>query len=334
MGSSLQRRSNACGALKVLLQGSKKNQLTMVRTDSFLACLIFAATQSIPNNLDRETALDARTRAVACLNAVCEPKENRAAVLMYPGMVDCLTKVIDQDDGEARVLACGACALIAKSMECREALAEEERLIILLAQVLGGQHDSQKKQQLKEDATEVDASVAGAKGGKNKGKRTPTPNALEQEKNQRRPDVEETNTLSVSASTTNYPSDGHSLDDDSAYEDQPNSYEDYDDDEEEDDDDHLEDYSRSNSYDDEDDDMSKSVKSTKSKSRGKADPSLRKISKEKSHEFYERARSNSCAVFLHLSKHCPTAVSQIGSMLLGASYISAYLMCVLVSFRC
>lgn len=126
MGTSLQRRSNACGALKVLTV-QKKNQMTLVRTDSFLSALVFTASQDIPTE-DVELALDARSRAVACLRNVCMPKDNRPLVMTHPGLIECLLKVIKNDYGEARVLACAALAFLAKSPNCREGLAGPELL--------------------------------------------------------------------------------------------------------------------------------------------------------------------------------------------------------------
>ena len=136
MGTSLPRRSNACGALKVLTK-NKKNQMTLVRTDGFLGALIFAATQSI-SNADRDLAIDARTRAVSCLKNVCDPKDNRVIVFNHPGVMECLIKVIKCDTGEGRAMAAAAFALLAKTPGCREGLAHSEEVIEVLAQVLKG----------------------------------------------------------------------------------------------------------------------------------------------------------------------------------------------------
>lgn len=136
MGTSLPRRSNACGALKVLTK-NKKNQMTLVRTDGFLGALIFAASQSA-SNADRDLAIDARTRAVSCLKNVCDPKDNRVIVFNHPGMVECLVKVIKCDSGAGRAMAAAALALLAKTPGCREGLARSEDVIDVLAKVLKG----------------------------------------------------------------------------------------------------------------------------------------------------------------------------------------------------
>eukprot|EP00977_Amphora_coffeiformis_P020780 scaffold8471_cov184-Amphora_coffeaeformis.AAC.25 len=151
MGTSLARRSNACGALKVLTK-SKKNQINLFRTDSFMSSLLYCASQEIPTQ-ERDVALDARTRAVSCIKAVCEPKVNRYHVVTFPGVLDCLAKVIQTDNGESRSLACGALALIAKTSDCREEIAKDFRLAKLLAQVLGNRVPvpSPVKEEKKED---------------------------------------------------------------------------------------------------------------------------------------------------------------------------------------
>lgn len=152
MGTSLPRRSNACGALKVLTR-VQRNQLTLARTDGFLSAIIFAASQSIVNDNNYSNnkhnnnqgdgdvdnialAVDARTRAVACIINVCNPKDNRILVMSHPGLAECLVKVLEVDCGEARALAAGALALLAKTPACRETMAQVDGIIDTLAQVM------------------------------------------------------------------------------------------------------------------------------------------------------------------------------------------------------
>jgi hypothetical protein len=137
IGPSLQRRSNACGALKVLTT-QKKNLKSLARMDGFLSSMIFAVAEDISSS-EKTLALDARTRAMTCLRNVCEPKENRVRVCAYEGLPECLMKVIREDGGEARVLACGALALLAKTPSCREDMARTKGLIDILAEVLSGE---------------------------------------------------------------------------------------------------------------------------------------------------------------------------------------------------
>lgn len=136
MGTSLPRRSNACGALKVLTR-QRKNQLALVRTDGFLSALIFAASQNLVE-ADRELALVARTRAVNCLKHVSEPKDNRVLMTNHPGVLECLVKVMTADGGEGRVLATAALAMLAKTACCREGLARVDGLVDAAAKVMNG----------------------------------------------------------------------------------------------------------------------------------------------------------------------------------------------------
>jgi hypothetical protein len=136
MGQSLPRRSNACGALKVLLHNNPQNQISLARTDSFLSALVFAASQPVRAE-DRDLAMDARRRATACLYSVCERKENRVIALTYPGLLECLVTVAEEDRTEARTAACGALALLTKSNFGREPMVETPKLIDLLADLLG-----------------------------------------------------------------------------------------------------------------------------------------------------------------------------------------------------
>lgn len=137
MGTSLPRRSNACGALKVLTQ-QPKNQLALVRTDGFLSALIFAASQSLVD-IDRDLAIDARTRAVKCLKNVATPKDNRVLMMNHPGVLECLVKVIRTDGNEGRALATATVALLAKTPFCREGLAQVEGLIDVISRVVHGE---------------------------------------------------------------------------------------------------------------------------------------------------------------------------------------------------
>jgi hypothetical protein len=134
MGTSLPRRSNACGALKVLTR-QEKNQLSLVRTDGFLQAITYAASQSVLD-VDTDLAIDARTRAVTCLKNVCQPKDNRVIILNHPGVIECLLKVLQNDDGAGRATAAAAIALLAKTPQCRECLVHIEGLIDTLAKVM------------------------------------------------------------------------------------------------------------------------------------------------------------------------------------------------------
>jgi hypothetical protein len=136
VGPSLPRRSNACGALKVLSMQAK-NKLILVRTAGFLDALVFAADDKICLQ-DKETAIDSRTRAINCILNVSEPKDNRMIVFSHPRLPECLVKCILEDRGEARAAASGALAMLAKNPACREPMSKIDNLVDILAMIAKG----------------------------------------------------------------------------------------------------------------------------------------------------------------------------------------------------
>ena len=134
VGAALQRRSNACGALKVLTT-QKKNKLMLVRTAGFLDALVFAAAADVPRK-PAESAVVARTRAVTAIFNVSEPKDNREIVFCHHGLIPALIKTIMDDTGEARMVACAALAILAKTVSNREPMAAAEGLIAALVMLL------------------------------------------------------------------------------------------------------------------------------------------------------------------------------------------------------
>lgn len=107
---NLVRRSNACGALKVLAS-KDSNKPKLCRTTGLLDGLVKA---SWDDAVDSD-ALDARTRAVTTLLALSEPKGNRQIMAKHPQLVEVLIKVIKEDTGEARWRATSTLATLAKT---------------------------------------------------------------------------------------------------------------------------------------------------------------------------------------------------------------------------
>jgi hypothetical protein len=402
MGSSIQRRAHACGALKVLTQ-SKKNQLTLMRTDSFLEALVFAASQDIPShrsdeeggdedqldedsrgNRDRREcrrqnrsrgnrrpnrgvddvllAIDARTRAVACLRNICEPKDNRGHVILYPGFKEALMRVIQDPeesthklktktkkarpsaDGseEARVIACGAFALLAKSPECRETLVSTPGLVELLAQVMAGptadqDNDGEGGEEAMVAVLSTDTSHSIAENvSQNRSFQTKHSSMSShgadnenEEEDADEADDEEHSDVSDYDHDDHSHSSGHS----SEYSSHPSDTENDDDDD--DDDDNYHSAEEENEMSDCRDRSRQSGLKRKDRVRRddhprrgttKADSyssiptpadelaqvdSIRRINREMYAEFVQRARSNACAALLHLSKHCAISVRSI-----------------------
>lgn len=128
---NLVRRSNACGAIKVLASHDT-NKAKLARTKGVLDALVYAC---LDDAVDSD-ALDARTRAVTALLYLSEPKDNRTIVVKHPGVVDVLVKVIEEDTGEARLRACSALATLAKTPQNRTAICNNEKLATLLSNLM------------------------------------------------------------------------------------------------------------------------------------------------------------------------------------------------------
>lgn len=129
--SNIVRRSNACGAIKVLAsRGSNKAKLA--RTTGLLDALVYA---SEDNAVDSD-ALDARTRAVTALLYLSEPKDNRIIVAKHPGVLEVLVKVIEEDTGEARLRACSTLATLAKTAQNRSVICNSENLAMVLSNLM------------------------------------------------------------------------------------------------------------------------------------------------------------------------------------------------------
>jgi hypothetical protein len=138
IGSSIQRRSNAFGALKVL-STQKLNKMTLVRTKGFLDSIVFAINDNVSSFEDTEAAVASRTRAVSVILNVAEMKDNRCHVLAHPGLANCLVKCIVEDKGEGRAIACSVLATVAKSRFCREPMATTHKLVDTLSIILKGE---------------------------------------------------------------------------------------------------------------------------------------------------------------------------------------------------
>lgn len=126
---NLIRKSNACGAIKVLAS-KESNQPKLCRTTGLLDVLVRACWDDAVDS----DALDARTRAVTTLLYLSEPKDNRLIVARHPRALEVLVKVVQEDTGEARWRATSALATLAKTPGNRVLMGDSEKL----ATVLGG----------------------------------------------------------------------------------------------------------------------------------------------------------------------------------------------------
>eukprot|EP00804_Cyclotella_cryptica_P021830 CCRYP_000820-RB/>CCRYP_000820-RB protein AED:0.35 eAED:0.35 QI:0/-1/0/1/-1/0/1/0/412 len=141
---SLVRRSNACGALKVLAS-KDGNKAKMCRTRGLLEALVVASREDAVDS----DALDARTRAVTTLLYLSEPKDNRLIVARHPHMLEVLVKVIEEDTGEARLRACCALATLAKTPQNRGLICSTVRLPAVLSELMAKNAKAEKREEAK-----------------------------------------------------------------------------------------------------------------------------------------------------------------------------------------
>lgn len=145
---NLIRRSNACGAIKVLAS-RESNQLKLCRTTGLLDVLVRACWDDAVDS----DALDARTRAVTTLLYLSESKDNRLIVARHPKTLVVLVKVVQEDTGEARWRATSTLATLAKTPGNRVLMGDFE----ILATVLGNlMVISAKEEAPEEENTKVD----------------------------------------------------------------------------------------------------------------------------------------------------------------------------------
>lgn len=144
MGSSIPRRFNACGALKMFSM-NKKNQQTLARMDGFLDALIVAVSTDLSGEEeDYEAAYGTRTRALEILLKVCIPKDNRVIIFFHPDLISSIVRCAMEDDGEIRVVACSAMAMLAKTHYLREPMTQVEGLIDVLSIALLGLEEEEE----------------------------------------------------------------------------------------------------------------------------------------------------------------------------------------------
>ena len=160
---NLIRRSNACGAIKVLAS-RESNQLKLCRTTGLLDVLVRACWDDAVDS----DALDARTRAVATLLYLSESKDNRLIVARHAKTLQVLVKVVEEDTGEARWRATSTLATLAKTPGNRVLMGDFEKLATVLGNlmVISAKEEASEDENTKVDEKSGDA--ANAAGGTNK----------------------------------------------------------------------------------------------------------------------------------------------------------------------
>jgi len=319
---NLVRRSNACGALK-MLASKESNQPKLCRTKGLLDGLVKA---SWDDAVDSD-ALDARTRAVTTILYLSEPKDNRLIVAKHPQVLECLVKVIEEDTGEARWRATSALATLAKTPGNRSGMGRVEKLATVLGDlmVVGVvQRSSGKEETNKEDNTvDNNDEVGNNKEGKDTKKEGLAKHGTESREDDnsmlgdsmtRGPSFDtmddermltHTYTGTFTDGTGGTFSDG---DDTLTYHSAYDSYHSEEDQDEEDEGGSLEEdgsHGSHDSMDDDEDDDDMSIQEEEGVEMQIS--SLKKLNIENASDFLAKSQLSACATLTHLTKYCANA---------------------------
>ena len=234
--------------------------------------MVFSIAAEIQSNHETDIALDSRGRAVTTLLNVSEPKGNRQLIVVHPGVVQCLLKVIEDDLGEARVQACATLATLAKTPANREYLATAPSLLDALAVVLLG------------SIVEEEGEISRDEDEDRKG-------SLEESTEYGSDGEEETTSAgrSIASST---------VDDDATNDDEDNT--------------HYDDENTRIGSENSSVGRSSSMSSTRPPIKARSmQKSIRDQQDALHDQFMRQARVNACAALMHLSKHCAVSVSSL-----------------------
>lgn len=119
------RRKNACGTLQVMTQ---TNRVEIAWTEGVLPALVSAIADSEG---------EAQLRAIACLQNLATPKENRVLVFHTADLMQTLMKIIaESEDEEARKGCSSVLAFLAKTVENRLVMAQIPGLTESMVEVI------------------------------------------------------------------------------------------------------------------------------------------------------------------------------------------------------
>ena len=297
---SLVRRSNACGALKVLAS-KDNNRVKMCRTRGLLEALVVASREDAVDS----DALDARTRAVTTLLYLAEPKDNRLIVCRHPHMLEVLVKVIEEDTGEARLRACCALATLAKTPQNRGLICKTVTLPAVLSRLMCENAKLEKKEE-QQPQPQSNPQAAQVEAQSKQIKKSDTTESRDDSGDEddlsgsfnSEDDRMLTNTFSgtFSHGTGTFTEDQSYYDEDDVSEGEGSMSQEEDDDEENEDGYSTAGYSMDDGSIQEEEGVEMQISS------------LKKLNIENHSDFLARSQLSACATLTHLTKHCANAV--------------------------
>ena len=165
LSTSIGRRSNACGTIK-MMASNKKKAAALARTRILVDALILAINDGSQVGGERDLHLEAQTRATIAISHLSEVKENRVLLAQHPGLIKALIDIITKDKGEARVAACRSLVMMSKMRQNKVPLVETDGFISSLADIMSGRYD-QRDKSIKNDG--VSASFSSMNSDSNGG---------------------------------------------------------------------------------------------------------------------------------------------------------------------
>ncbi len=295
---NLVRRSNACGAIKVLVS-KDTNQARLCRTTGLLNALM---TASMDDAVDSD-ALDARTRAVTALLYLSEPKDNRFIMAKHPQLLDVLVKVIEEDTGEARLRACSTLATLAKTAQNRGVIANTDKLADVLSDLMvinAVPKESEEKK--KPDTTKIkEATSEGEEGIERTQTAESRDDTFRDEDTMGSYNSEDDRLLSNTFSGTFSAGSGTFTEDDYTFQDES-----------------IYSGTDGGSYNEDDEEIGDAASAGYSMDDGSVEEeegvemqisSLKKLNIENHSDFLAKSQLSACATLTHLTKHCANAVS-------------------------
>ena len=140
LSTSLSRRSNACGTIKMMASNKKKGA-ALARTRILVDALILAINDGNQMGNEKDLHLEAQNRATMAVLNLSEVKANRVLLAQHPGLVKALIDLIGKDKGETRAAACRSLVMMSKMQQNKVPLVEADGFVSLLADIMSGRHD-------------------------------------------------------------------------------------------------------------------------------------------------------------------------------------------------
>ncbi len=134
MESSISRRSNACGTIK-LLATKKTNVPMLIKSAGLIKALVFVLREEYSED-EIEASQSSQLRALATLAILSQPKEGRRIICEEEGLLEALSNIMTKGASEVCLHACSIIAALTKTEENREIIMSKKGLLRKLSLIL------------------------------------------------------------------------------------------------------------------------------------------------------------------------------------------------------